>query len=286
MTAEDTGLEPDSGTVHASGIQLSYLVWGAATYEHTLVCLHGSGGNARHWGPLARALRPHMVRVVAFDLRGHGDSDQPATGYEVEDFARDLEAAVPALGLNRFDLVGSSLGSRIALMYAARNPAVVRRLVVVDLSFEMPEDAQQRMINGHRSRPRRFARTDEVLDWSRSNPSRARWTAAMHEEMGRYELKPAADGGWTWRYSPDAAIQALAAARRNMWPFAESLAMPTLLLRGAQSPVLTPASAAEMSKRIPNCTLVEVPGAGHGVPRDNPDDFNKKVLDFVLADAP
>jgi len=205
------------------------------------------------------------------------------SGYEVDDFVGDLEAAMPALGLSRVDLLGASLGSRVALVYAARHPDQVRKLVLVDLSFEMPEVEQQRMIDGHLNRPESFGSVDEVIAWSRSQPGRFRWTAEMHEEMAPHEVRPSADGRWTWRYSREAAIQGLRAARRNLWPYARQLQMATLLIRGAESPVLTVEVAQQMATAIPDCRLVEIERAGHGVPRDNPDAFNRKVMEFLLG---
>jgi pimeloyl-ACP methyl ester carboxylesterase len=279
MSAGSSRAEPREGFVQAGPLRLHYVTWGES--DRSVVCLHGTGGNARHWGSLARTLVPQGYRVIGFDQRGHGDSDQPERGYEVDDFVGDLEAALPALGITRFDLVGASLGSRVALVYAARHPAQIGKLVLVDLSFEMPEAEQQRMIQGHRDRPDSFGSLEEVEAWSRGQPGRFRWEQQMHAELAPYEVKQLPDGRWTWRYSRQAAVLGLEAARRNLWPYAEALQVPTLVVRGAESPVLTPEAAEQMSRRIPNVRLVEVERAGHGVPRDNPAGFNQVVVDFL-----
>jgi pimeloyl-ACP methyl ester carboxylesterase len=279
MAIESARLEPIEAYVQAAAVRLHYLTWGEG--ERTLVCLHGTGGSAWHWGPLARTLAPRGCRVVAFDQRGHGDSDQPISGYEVGDFVGDLEAALPSLGLERFDLLGASLGSRVALVYAARHPEAVERLVLVDLSFEMPEVEQQRMIQGHEQRPKSFESLEAAIDWSRSQPGRWRWTQELHEEMTPREVKQLPSGRWVWRYSRAAAIQGLQAAKQDLWPFTRRLQVPTLLVRGAESPVLPSETAEQMARAIPQCRLVVVPEAGHGIPRDNPALFNRAVSEFL-----
>ena len=279
MTTESLRIEPREDFVQAGAVRLHHLTWGDA--EQTLVCLHGTGGSAWHWSHLAWELVPRGCRVVAFDQRGHGDSDQPASGYEVQDFVGDLRAAVDSLGLGQFDLLGASLGSRVALVYAAENPQRVRKLVLVDLSFDMPEIEQQRMIEGHQQRPESFASLEEVVAWSRGQPGRVRWADELHEFLAPTEVKQLTDGRWTWRYSRDAAIQGLRAARRDLWPYTEKLRVPTLLVRGAESPVLTPEAAARMTQAICQCRMVEVEAAGHGIPRDNPQGFNRAVVGFL-----
>lgn len=271
-------LEPREAFVDTGTLRLHYLTWGDG--PRTVVCLHGTGGHGWHWGPLARSLVPDGFRVIGFDQRGHGDSDQPERGYEVEDFAGDLEGALPRLGVARTDLVGASLGSRVALAYAARNPERVGRLVVVDLSFEMPEAEQRRMIDGHRERPESFDSLDAVVEWSRTRPGRKRWTKEMHEEMAPHDVRRLPDGRWGWRYSRAAAIAGLEAARRDLWSLAAGLPMPTLLVRGAESPVLTHDVALKLARTIPRCELVEV-DAGHGVPRENPVEFDRVVSEFL-----
>ncbi len=279
MAVEESKVAPQEGFAQAGPIRLHYLSWGSGA--RTVVCLHGTGGSAYHWTWLARALMPLGFRVVAFDQRGHGDSDKPATGYEVEDFVGDLEGATRDLGLSRFNLLGASLGSRVALMYASRHPEQIEKLILVDLSFEMPESEQQRMIEGHLNRPDSFASLEDAIEWSRQGASRKRWIPEIHEIIGATDVKQRADGRWTWRYSRDAAVQGLRAARRDMWPWADALKVPSLVVRGGESPVLTPASAEKMRQRIPNCRVVEVPDAGHGVPRDNTEGFNRVVAQFL-----
>lgn len=281
MAIESAKVEPAEAYVQAGAVRLHYLTWGQG--ERTLACLHGTGGSAWHWGPLARTLVPRGYRVVAFDQRGHGDSDQPPTGYEAEHFVADLEAALTGLGLERFDLLGASLGSRVATVYAAKHPERVGKLVLVDLSFEMPEVEQQRMIQGHEQRPDSFGSLEEAIDWSRRQPGRWRWTAELQAEMAPHEVKQLPDGRWTWRYSRSAAIQGLQAAKSDLWPFAIELRMPTLLVRGAESPILPSEAAERMAEAIPQCRLVVIEEAGHGIPRDNPTAFNQAVTEFLCG---
>jgi pimeloyl-ACP methyl ester carboxylesterase len=97
-----------------------------------VVLLHGLASNARIWDGVAPRLVGAGLRVVAVDLRGHGDSDQPGDGYGFETVGRDLEAALAALGLAPPLLAGHSWGASVALQYAAGRPGAVAGLALVD----------------------------------------------------------------------------------------------------------------------------------------------------------
>jgi len=130
-----------------------------------LVLLHGLASNARIWDGVAPRLVGAGLRVVALDLRGHGASDQPGSGYDFASVGRDLAAALDGLGLERPVLVGHSWGANVALQFAADRPGAVAGLVLVDGALSgvaewagpTREEARRRMA------PPRFA--VPLADW-------------------------------------------------------------------------------------------------------------------------
>lgn len=273
-------MTPKSALTEVTGLKLHYLDWGNIQNERVLVCLHGTSGNAHHFDRLASSLVP-SYRVIALDQRGHGESDKPPRGYDAVTLAGDIEAFVDKIHLSTFALLGASLGSRVATVYAGSHGDRVTRLILVDLSFEMPEAAQQRMIQGHLTRPRTFASLEEALAYSQSMPQRSRWTAAMHREEIRHGLVQRGDGKWEWRYSLEAALQSLQQARQDLWHYVAGIRCPTLLIRGQESDVLTIGTTERVLQSLRNCRSVEIEGAGHGVPRDSPLRFNQVVAEFL-----
>ena len=105
--------------------------------EIPLVLLHGLGATADTWRLVARELCVHH-RVVAFDSRGHGESDKPDSGYELVTLAEDIIAAMASLGMGQVVLVAHGWGARVALVLAARHPALVSHLILIDCPHVEP----------------------------------------------------------------------------------------------------------------------------------------------------
>jgi pimeloyl-ACP methyl ester carboxylesterase len=121
---------PVTRAVPGDGVRLSAREWGGGT--QAVVLLHGLASNARIWDGVASRLAGAGLRVVALDQRGHGDAEQPPTGYDFASVGRDLAAALAALGIERPLLAGHSWGANIALQFAADRPGAVAGLALVD----------------------------------------------------------------------------------------------------------------------------------------------------------
>jgi pimeloyl-ACP methyl ester carboxylesterase len=121
---------PSDRAVPGDGIRLHARDWGGG--GRAVVLLHGLASNARIWDGVAPRLTGAGLRVVALDLRGHGASDQPASGYDFRTLVRDLDAALAALELERPVLVGHSWGANVALQRAADRPGTLAGLALVD----------------------------------------------------------------------------------------------------------------------------------------------------------
>jgi pimeloyl-ACP methyl ester carboxylesterase len=121
---------PTDRAVGGDGVTLHARDWGGT--GRPVVLLHGLASNARIWDGVAPRLAGAGLRVVALDLRGHGDSDQPGDGYDFATVGRDLEAALAALGLARPVVAGHSWGAGVGLAYAAARPGALAGLALVD----------------------------------------------------------------------------------------------------------------------------------------------------------
>ena len=103
----------------------------------------------------------------------------------------------------------------------------------------------------------------------------------MHREEIEHAVVKRTDGQWEWRYSLEAALQSLRQAPQDLWSYVAKIRCPTLLIRGQESDVLTQSTTQKFSQILQDCRSVEIEGAGHGVPRDNPQRFNQVVAEFL-----
>lgn len=270
------------GFVETPEVRLRYLQWGDPS-GMPLLLLHGIGQTAHTWAYFATAMR-HHYRVVAVDQRGHGDSTWARDGdYSTEAHGRDLDAFLEQLKLERFVLVGFSMGGRNAMWLTGRHPRKVRRLVIVDAGPDRPtsggSQARQFM-----SGPDVFASVEELVERAiQFNPRRDR--DALRQSLMN-NLRELPDGRWTWKYDP-----VLRGPNRrtfpwgDLWPVLEKIACPTLIVRGAHSPVLPPEQAARMLEMIPTARMVTISAAGHTVMGDNPIEFEAKVKPFLVDEV-
>jgi pimeloyl-ACP methyl ester carboxylesterase len=147
QTTNEVVLQPKSGFIHGEYMRLHYLEWDPTQQEQSsqsqdsdelpLVMLHSLSTTADTW----RLVAAHLGRrhpVIAFDLRGHGQSDKPDDGYDFVTVAEDVVQAMAAIGLGQVALVGHGWGAKVALMLAVRHPALVSHLVLVDCPFVEP----------------------------------------------------------------------------------------------------------------------------------------------------
>jgi pimeloyl-ACP methyl ester carboxylesterase len=264
------------------GQRFHFVEWGVVTAP-AVVLLHGITGHARSWDDEARTLATRH-RVLALDQRGHGDSDRALDGdYTVTTMAGDLAAFVDALGLPRVSLVGLSMGGRVAIAFAGQSPGRVDRLMVVDIGPEIAPAGRLRVGSLMAKTPERFDDLEAAVAWARaSNP---RYTDAMLRHRIAHGTRPL-DGGLVWKY--DRAIRDAVRSGRwsdpvDLWPLWSAITCPTLIVRGAESDVLAPETAKRMLATNPHARLVEVEGAGHTVPGDQPAAFRRLLTDFLRA---
>jgi pimeloyl-ACP methyl ester carboxylesterase len=261
-----------------NGLRFHYRDWPKEGAQ-TLLLLHGFTGHARSWDTLARAMNDRY-RVIALDQRGHGESGW-APEYSVESMVSDVDAFVRALSLQRFVLLGLSMGGRNAYHYVARHPEQVERLVIVDIGPEIPAAGSQRIRTGVEASDV-FDTAEEAVARSRAANPLAPEAELRHRALNN--LMRLDDGRWTFRYDKGLRDNSRPLPRptpEDGWAAVKVIACPTLLVRGAESDILAPETAQRMVAEMKDCRLVEVPRAGHSIPLDNPEGFVAAVRTFL-----
>lgn len=258
-------------------------VWGEAS-RPPLVLLHG-GGQTRHaWGRTGPRLAALGWRVVAPDLRGHGDSGWSADGdYDLGLFARDVRALVAELG-SRPVLVGASLGGLSALLAAGEAPrAAVRALVLVDVAHRPDPRGFRRIVEFMRRAPEGFSSVEEAAAAARAYlPHRPRRvvSAGMGNNLRRqgerwvWHWDPKMLDGFEGRMDPPGMAERLLSAGRHA-------GVPLLLVRGQVSDVVREDIAEQFCAQVPGARRVEVPGAGHMVVGDRNEHFLDAIVPFL-----
>ncbi|MGH7303714.1 MAG: alpha/beta fold hydrolase [Candidatus Rokuibacteriota bacterium] len=269
-------------TLVLNGQRFHYTEWGAATAP-ALILLHGVTGHARTWDEEARSLASRY-RVLALDQRGHGDSDpSPNADYTVATMAADLAAFADALALARVTLVGLSMGGRVAIAFAAQAPRRVERLVVVDIGPDISEAGMLRVGTLMARSPELFQSFQQALAFHRlTNPL---YSEAMLRHRVEHGTRPA-DGGFTWKYDRGLREAVRSGTWRDpidLWPLWRDITCPILLVRGADSDVLSSETAKRMLDENPNAHFAEIPGAGHSVPGDQPAAFRTLLHGFLAG---
>ena len=239
-----------------------------------IIMLHGVTGHARTWDDEGAALASRY-RVIALDQRGHGDTDPPPdVDYTIAALAADLAAFVDALRLERFSMVALSLGGRVSIQYGGTHPGRVERQVVVDIGPDIAPAGRLRVGRMMAGTPERFSALEDVLAYQRAN--NPRYTDALLRAREEYGVRRLPDGGYTWKY--DRGLRDLVRSGKwsdpiDLWPAWKALDHPVLLVRGAESDILTADIAKTMLEAQPNAELAEVADAGHTVAGDQPAAF-------------
>ena len=264
------------------GHRMAYWEWngtGDPAHPHVIVCVHGLSRQGRDFDVLARALAGH-ARVVCPDVAGRGRSDWLAdpSGYQVPVYAADMLALLAQVHqeapIGVLDWVGTSMGGLIGMAVCGQPglplPAPVRRLVLNDVGPTIEWVALQR-IGQYLGQPVHFDTVEQAAAalWAISS-SFGPHTPAQWLELSRAMVRPAPQGGLVLHYDPaiaepfKAMTQDVArAGEQQMWQLYEQITAQVLLLRGAQSDLLSPQTAAQMTQRGPRARLVEFAGVGH-----------------------
>jgi pimeloyl-ACP methyl ester carboxylesterase len=256
------------------------------------ILLHGGGQTRYAWGRTARTLASRGWHSYSVDLRGHGESDWAPDGdYTLDAFAADVRTIARAMPVPPV-LVGASLGgiSSLAAVAESGPPPLASALVLVDVAPHIEREGAERIgafMRGHVDDG--FADLDEVADAIAAyNPFRPR----PDDLSGlRKNLRRRDDGRWYWHWDPaflsgirgsrDETRTSNLADEDRLTVAARSITVPTLLVRGRMSDLLSEDGARELLELIPHAQFVDVEGAGHMVAGDRNDLFNDAVVGFL-----
>jgi pimeloyl-ACP methyl ester carboxylesterase len=255
------------------GLRLHYVDWGGNPRKQTIVLLHGGAANTHWWDAVAPELVNHG-RVLGLDFRGHGQSQWSIRPhYGPPAYVQDVRALVAALGVKEVVLIGHSMGGMVSQWVATNSPEIVKALVIIDAPHGAPP-LWRRLMWRWRRRARGGKRpeldsADAIIRKFRLVPPE---TYLSREELARLALQCAEllpNGKWAFRFDPETR------AWRRMTPGMprprlRKIAVPTLILRGAESTLISRRALRAMNRRIRASVAQEIPRAYHHVPLDNP----------------
>ena len=273
--------------------RMAYWEWGDAANPQVLVCVHGLARQGRDFDTLARDLASDY-RVVCPDVVGRGQSDRLADpmGYAIPAYVADMVTLVARLGVAQVDWVGTSMGGLIGLGLAGLKNSPVRRLVLNDVGPVIEPAALQR-IGSYLGVPAFWRTVEEAADalWAISKGfgphTPEEWLALTRPQLVAAEQ----DGvpGFKLHYDPAIAVpvrattpEMAAAGQAMLWHLYDSLQCPVLLLRGAESDLLSADTAQAMAERGPKARVHTVAGVGHAPMLVQPDQ-RAVVRGFLLS---
>jgi len=312
-------VKPRRAFIAAESIRLHYLEWDPTLYRQTrpltasqasqqaqenednipIVLLHGLSATADTWNLVAEQLCKENL-VIAFDQRGHGQSEQPDTCYDMITMAEDVIHAMAALGLGQVVLVGHGWGARIALVLAARHPALLSHLILVDCPHVEP-----RYWPGMTRE--RFLRERAGKE---SYPSAEAFLKAMQEEIGNFWSPEIADILLTYiQQKPDGTVEERLKLsnqrqiRAATWEdralsYYGKITCPVLLVPAAAAPqageepperlenadefaYAKGIMAVQVARAIHQCTVLWMPDTAHDIQLQRPQHLAQIISDFI-----
>jgi len=280
MVSNTAVAEPVERYITVDGLRIHYLDWTRAGDEHKppLLVLHGISRLARCYDHIA----PHFTdryRVIAMDMRGHGDSGwHPQGAYLVEDYVQDVEGLVQQLGLRDLVLWGASTGGRVVQVFAGMHPHLTKAVIVEDVGPERPKEVSSRRSGRMAREQLGWASIDELVgvlqaQYSRTPEARIRYLALHNSkpvEDGRIILKrdPAIEKGFI---------------PTELWRFVKRIRAPIIYILGGASTIVPPQTQEELRRTLPHVQIVTMPGLGHYPSDDDPAGFVAIVDPFLAA---
>lgn len=283
-----TSIKPRDEFVEVNGLRFHYREWGDIRSRHALLLLHGYAETAETWTEVAIDLAREF-RVIALDQRGHGETDHATDrDYTRATQVEDLEAIVDELGLRSVTLVGHAMGGASAICYAAEHPEIVTALVVVETAPEVLRSGVEslRRLVGVADR---FDSVDDAVDAFREF-----YPYATDEQLERRVLGSLAEnegGAFVWHFDPvfrdptarppepDPGQRRLS----DLWDSADRVQCPTMLVRGAETNMLTPEAIQRLHRRIHGSRVSLIEDAGHNVPTDQPAALALNIREFLQS---
>lgn len=269
-------------TLRGADVDLAADVTGPVDGQPILF-LHGSGQTRQSWGKALVEAGRHGFRALSMDLRGHGDSGWSPDGrYDLTVFADDLRAVLAQLDRSPV-VVGASLGGIVGMIVAAADPAAIRALVLVDITATVDMEGANEVIAFMNAGSDGFASIEEAAAAvsaylpHRDKPQSSRGLAKNLRQRG---------ARWYWHWDPAFMTMGVDAKQEAEGPTvletaARGLTIPTLLIRGGRSRIVTEEGVRVFLEMVPHADYVHIDGAHHMVAGDANDAFNDAVFRFA-----
>jgi len=286
VAAVTGGVLPRHREVDAAGLRLHCLEWGDAAAP-ALLLVHGNGGHAHWWDPLVPFLLPGR-RLIAPDLRGHGESAWPAApAYGIADGAGDLAALLDTLGLDEVAIAAHSMGARLALWLAAQQPRRVRTLALLDTSLIGVDEATAQQWRGNVSGARlgrSYPSYAEARTAFRFVPPERGVAAAIEEDLAFHAIAERAPGEWAFRF--DRAVLRLDGdGAGNLLDVAVGISCPLWIGRGTGSFVTPRAEVDALAERRRGPLEVHEFGGSHHFLLSHPREVGEALHQFLVTTA-
>ncbi len=269
-----------------AGVRLAADSWGNP--DGPLVLLQHGGGQTRHaWKGAGEILGSAGYWAVAFDARGHGDSDWAPDGlYGQDAMVEDLKCVVKALGNRRPVLVGASMGGGTSLVAVGEDHVDATALVLVDIAPRIEEEGVDKIQAFMSQAPDGFATLEDVAAAIASYQPHRKRPRTLDGLAKNVRLAP--DGRYRWHWDPRFRVIRRDLERRQarLAVCARNLSLPTLLVRGGASDVLTEEGAQDFLRLCPHAEYVSVGDAAHMVAGDRNDVFGNAVIEFLSRTVP
>ena len=272
---------PTSRFVQAGGVRLHFADWGGEG-RPTLLLLHGDMRTSRSWDAVARELRGDF-HVLALDMRGHGDSDWPESGYTFAQRVDDLEAFADAVGLRGAATAAHSTGGVVATLLAERRPDIFSRLMLLEPMVVVTESFQ-RMVSKRAETPRRtWASRAEMRDYLKWHRMTGKWRDDVIEDVAAHESYARADGRLDMKW----ATASMAWKERegdypDLRPALRTLGKP-ILFAMSDSRAAAFAEVARIAERTADFDTLTIADSGHNMYMDQPSAVADAARRFALG---
>ncbi len=270
----------------AQGVTIAGDSWGNP--DGPLIVLQHGGGQTRHaWKDVGETLGKVGYHAIAIDARGHGDSDWAPDGVYGQDImVEDLICVLAALGQSRAVLVGASMGGGTSLVAAGEDRLDATALVLVDIAPRIETGGVQKIQAFMDQRPEGFDSLEQVAEAIGAYQPHRKPPKDLAGLAKNLRLTP--DGKYRWHWDPRFMTLRREMDKRQarLEACARALRLPTLLVRGGLSDVLSEAGAQAFLELCPHSEYVNITEAGHMVAGDRNDVFGKAVIDFLTRTVP
>jgi pimeloyl-ACP methyl ester carboxylesterase len=263
--------------VTVNGLRLHVVETGdASAARPVIILLHGIARHAHTFDHIARDFA-RTYRVLAVDMRGHGDSDWSREGaYLVQDYVADLEGIVTQLRLAKVTLLGNSTGGRVAQVYAGIHPDRVDRLVVEDVGPERPQNIADAFARRVEQEKNGWASEDELV--AQLVAQNRRTPEPLLRTYAHFGLKRRDDGRLIWKRDPNLVKGFI---ETELWDSVRRIAAPTLYVIGGGSRIVPLETQQKLKDTLPRVRIVVMPGLGHYPDEEDTAGFMKIVNEFL-----